>query len=57
MKKLIIGILLGGLVGYALNTKSGKKLVTWARDKAQDQLNNLSDKIDEVTSKKEKQLI
>ena len=54
MKKLIIGILLGGLVGYALNTKSGKKLVTWERDKAQDQLNNLSDKIDEVTSKKEK---
>lgn len=52
MKKLIIGGLFGGVFGYALNTETGKKLVTWVREKTQDQINNLVNKVNEVTSKK-----
>ena len=52
MKKLIIGGLFGGVLGYALNTETGKKLVTWVREKTQDQINNLANKVNEVTSKK-----
>lgn len=52
MKKLIIGGLVGGVIGYALNTMTGKKLVNWANKKAREQMNTLVTKINEVTDKK-----
>lgn len=49
MKKLLI--ILGSFgVGFALNTETGKKLRTWAFQKAQEQIKGLSSRIDEVTS-------
>ena len=48
MKKTLI--ILGSVgVGYMLNTETSKKLITWALGKAQDQINNLVSKVNEVT--------
>lgn len=49
MKKalLVIG---GMMLGYALNTETGKNVRTWAMAKAQEQVNNFIGKINEVTS-------
>ena len=48
MKKSILFIG-GALVGYALNTKTGKNLRMWAFTKVHGQINNLVGKINEVT--------
>ena len=50
MKKIISGFILGAVVGYWFNTESGKKLATWAKSKAQEQIKNLGNKVDKITS-------
>ena len=49
MKKTLL-FTAGAILGYALNTESGKNIRNWAITKAQEQINNLVGKINEMTT-------
>ena len=48
MKKTLLFIG-GAILGYTLNTETGKKLRMWTSSKVQEQINHLVGKITEVT--------
>lgn len=53
MKKallILISSVAGGLIVKAAETERGKRCIHWAKNKAQAQINNLVNKVDEVTA-------
>lgn len=53
MKKallILISSVAGGLIVKAAETERGKRCINWAKNKAQAQINNLVNKVDEVTT-------
>ena len=53
MKKallIFISSVAGGVIVKAAETERGKRCINWAKNKAQAQINNLINKVDEVTA-------
>ena len=53
MKKtllILISSVAGGLIVKAAETERGKRCINWAKNKAQAQIKNLVNKVDEVTA-------
>jgi hypothetical protein len=53
MKKallIFISSVAGGLIVKAAETERGKRCINWAKNKAQAQINNLVNKVDEITT-------